>query len=1106
MTEGPSPDPPPLPRLPPDLVHSGLLAAPCSSPMSCPPASPMDLFPEVLAPGSSVLEKDPTSLSLPTSGSSTPPVGSFIFGSLKPAVLSDSAPASVSNKTAPNLASRGTGSSPPPPAAAQPSINPNPTQSDYNWASHLNSASKFPPSSATVSTSAEGKPRVKIPNGVFERGAKIHNDFIVGIFYGKAPSYGKIWAVLNYLWGKDKRVTIHHLANNAYIFYIPSPSLRKRILQHELWRVGDSPFFVTEWKAEFSINPPSLDKAPVWAKIQGIPFDLITYEGLSSICSPLGRVVDAKPFTSISSAEVKVIADLTKPLPAEIELECDDGKILILQLTYPWLPPLCPVCSEIGHKAAFCPSSKAKEKSDSKGKSVVNDTDPEHDWQAPHRKSKRKKSKKKQSSSEVNATPTGPSTSKSVYVEKAKPSSDSVQVVSSNSFLPLQSSEADPIAPVPNGELEITNVDKSFSDEFSVGPSKVSDSSIQMSNSLAPSSAMVLISDKGFSSAVSFSSSPRSSAERKKKKRKFSSPVRQGTSGPGWSLLDNYHQSPLGKIWFIFRNPVTVRLLYADLQSITCEVKLESGITIVYTAIYASNDEDDRKDLWISLRDTCAAFDLSNKPWMVGGDFNEILHPDETSNPGIITTTRAMRMFGECLGDLGLFDLPFTGPKYTWTNKRPAEPIGKKLDRCLVNGAWILQFPSSYCEFSAPEFSDHSPCHIHLLSPPPSFGSRPFRFFNLLTKNSQFLDVVKGSWLMAGSRAFTLRDFCFKLKSMKRPMKTLHRDNYSDIEKRVQAAEASLNSAQLIALDDPTPINVQVEVWAKDLWISLRLAEESFFRQRSRVKWLGEGDFNTPFYHGMMTIRNALNAVKQLIRDDGTTTNSLQEVHALAVEYFEGILCTIRGRFWPALPEFLDVIIERKCPLPVQDECLLPYAPELIVSCLQKMKSNKTPGPDGFPAEFFRAAWNVPGQIVNFNYCHSLPQSHRPTDQMFLIGLSMVISRDLSSLGWFGRQFVRVFRKNLGLRCAPPTSWTACLTWLPSASSDRFIKIALLQAWQATVYSLWQERNLRFHSGLTVPPSVLKRKILRTLIEKCLALVSLGHSLGVPLLRIWKPP
>ena len=98
--------------------------------------------------------------------------------------------------------------------------------SEFNWLSRTKAARKFPNSAIPVTRSEDGVPRVKIPNVVFERGAKAHSDYIVGIFYGNAPSYGKIWGVLNYLWGKDRRVTIHNLSKNAYLFYIPSVALR----------------------------------------------------------------------------------------------------------------------------------------------------------------------------------------------------------------------------------------------------------------------------------------------------------------------------------------------------------------------------------------------------------------------------------------------------------------------------------------------------------------------------------------------------------------------------------------------------------------------------------------------------------------------------------------------------------------------------------------------------------------------------------------------------------------------------------------------------------------------------------------------------------------
>ncbi|WZY69933.1 hypothetical protein YC2023_002173 [Brassica napus] len=320
-----------------------------------PPVPPPPLPPEPVPPCAPLLPS-PSSSSPPAPSSSSPPAPS------------SSSPPAPSENAIPGVASKMVDSQPSSSASqgSQPTSKATTSKEAFNWAKNLDSAARFPVANAPVSTSAEGRPRVRISNGVFERGAKIHSDYIVGIFYGKAPSYGKIWGVLNYLWGKDRRVTINHLSKNAYLFYIPSPVLRNRILQHELWRVGDSPFFVTKWKSEFCTNPPSLDKAPVWATINNVPFDLITPEGLSNVCVPLGKVVDSKPFTSISSAEVKVIVDLTKPLPAEIELECEDGSILLLNVIYPWLPPLCSLCGERGHKESLCPAAPHRAKNQDK--------------------------------------------------------------------------------------------------------------------------------------------------------------------------------------------------------------------------------------------------------------------------------------------------------------------------------------------------------------------------------------------------------------------------------------------------------------------------------------------------------------------------------------------------------------------------------------------------------------------------------------------------------------------------------------------------------------------------------------------------------------------
>lgn len=71
---------------------------------------------------------------------------------------------------------------PPSSSAAYGSLGPD---SGFNWAKNLSSAGKIPESTDPVAISDSGRPRVKVSNAVFERGAKLHNDYIVGIFYGK---------------------------------------------------------------------------------------------------------------------------------------------------------------------------------------------------------------------------------------------------------------------------------------------------------------------------------------------------------------------------------------------------------------------------------------------------------------------------------------------------------------------------------------------------------------------------------------------------------------------------------------------------------------------------------------------------------------------------------------------------------------------------------------------------------------------------------------------------------------------------------------------------------------------------------------------------------
>lgn len=131
-----------------------------------------------------------------------------------------------------------------------------------------------------------------------------------------------------------------------------------------------------------------------------------------------------------------------------------------------------------------------------------------------------------------------------------------------------------------------------------------------------------------------------------------------------------------------------------------------------------------------------------------------------------------------------MFDLKFQGPLFTWSNKNHLMPIAKKLDILLVNSQWISCYPNSSASFLAHSFSDHAPCLLDLSTTLPISGTKPFKFFNFLTKHPSFFSTVENEWIQAESCASNLTELCWKLKSLKGALKTINKDNFLIFKRR----------------------------------------------------------------------------------------------------------------------------------------------------------------------------------------------------------------------------------------------------------------------------------------------------------------------------------
>lgn len=111
-----------------------------------------------------------------------------------------------------------------------------------------------------------------------------------------------------------------------------------------------------------------------------------------------------------------------------------------------------------------------------------------------------------------------------------------------------------------------------------------------------------------------------------------------------------------------------------------------SGTSCTVAFVYARNTEVERRFLWRDLVTISSNSLVANSPLVVLGDFIQILTaPEHFFLIPYDLPVRGMEEFQLALEDSDLSDLDIGGTFFSWSNRRPEEPILRKLDRFLCN-------------------------------------------------------------------------------------------------------------------------------------------------------------------------------------------------------------------------------------------------------------------------------------------------------------------------------------------------------------------------------------------------------------------------------------
>ncbi|GAU18658.1 hypothetical protein TSUD_124910 [Trifolium subterraneum] len=137
-----------------------------------------------------------------------------------------------------------------------------------------------------------------------------------------------------------------------------------------------------------------------------------------------------------------------------------------------------------------------------------------------------------------------------------------------------------------------------------------------------------------------------------------------------------------------------------------------------------------------------------------------------------------------------------------------------------------------------------------------------------------------------------------------------------------------------------------------DLWGLLRCKEINLF-QRSKSRWLKEGDANTSYFHASVKSRGRKNAILALKVGDNWV-ESVSDVRSEIVDYFRKHFSeTLEDR-----PTLDGIFFQGLTPDEVL-ELTTPFSGAEIKEVVVSFDGNKSPGPDGFNFSFFKRFWDI---------------------------------------------------------------------------------------------------------------------------------------------------
>ena len=426
---------------------------------------------------------------------------------------------------------------------------------------------------------------------------------------------------------------------------------------------------------------------------------------------------------------------------------------------------------------------------------------------------------------------------------------------------------------------------------------------------------------------------------------------------------------------FEFKVKRVCRLVGGNAIVVLAEIKT---LDFLFVNIYGPNK--DNPDFYMGLNEKIRELNIDKV--IIGGDFNLVLNPQKDYlNYKHINNPKAKEAVDTMIDDLELNDiwrdLNEDYLRYTWRRSNPIQQA--RLDFFLISDNVVSFVENADIEYGYR--TDHSMILLQL-----KFGQKIktntfWKFNSSLLKDKAYLDEINneikhikqeyGASPYARDAIDTIPlvnlhltvpdDVFLDFLLMKIRSKTI---GYATMKKKKTNEEEKLLEKELKTLEQKQTKNeedVQIIESKQDRLKEIRDKRMEGVLIRSRARWISEGEKITNYFCNLEKRHFvSKNMAKLIDKDDNVLHNQtdiLKEVESFykcLYEKTDVTACEIQGlvRELPRLDEDTGSSLDSEISL---EEASL---------ALKNMKNKKSPGTDGFTAEFFKCFWGKIGGFV----------------------------------------------------------------------------------------------------------------------------------------------